>query len=72
MISLVSFSKIGKSLVLFIKLTSYELLDLFVIITFVYIYYNQIKPLGVNSYRPNKEYVEHIDKYDKQVDLYYV
>ena len=44
---------------------------LFVIISVLYIYYTQIKPLSVKSYKPNKEFVGHIDKYSKQVDLYY-
>tara|TARA_Y100000389_G_scaffold30971_2_gene26180 strand:+ start:302 stop:796 length:495 start_codon:yes stop_codon:yes gene_type:complete len=59
-----------------IKLTSYNkpltiFILLFVIITVVYIYYTQIKPLSVTSYKPNKEFVGHVDKYSKQVDLYY-
>lgn len=44
---------------------------LFVIATFVYVYYNQIKPLRINNYKPNKEFVGHKDDYEKQVDLYY-
>ena len=44
---------------------------LFVIITAVYIYYNQIKPLSAKSYKDNKEFISEQGKPDKHVDLYY-